>query len=179
MRISAKVDYALRAMAQLASEPGGQPVKAEHIARNQGIPLRFLLGILAELKHARLLTSHRGMEGGYSLSRPPSEISLAEIMRVVDGPLVNLRDSRIGQLGYGGPSEALEEVWMAVRASVRSVLEDVSLTDVAGGSLPVSVRALAEAYRSSGPHGPAPVSHPGLPPPGGAAADVEVPTMTG
>jgi Rrf2 family protein len=149
MRISAKVDYALRAMVQLAAERGGEPVKAEHIARQQGIPPRFLLGILAELKHARLLTSQRGMEGGYVLSRPPSEITLAEIMRVVDGPLVNLRDSRIGQLGYGGPSEAFEDVWMAVRASVRSVLESVTLTDVAMGSLPGAVRALASGYRAA------------------------------
>ncbi len=150
MRVSAKVDYALRAMVQLAAEPGGKPLKAERLATQQDIPLRFLLGILAELRRARLVTGHRGTEGGYVLSRPPAQISLAEVMRVVDGPLVNLRDTRVAQLGYGGASEPLEDVWMAVRASLRSVLEEVSLADVADGSLPDEVRHLAAAYRASG-----------------------------
>jgi Rrf2 family protein len=154
VRVSAKVDYALRAMVQLAAEPGGEPVKAERLARHQDIPLRFLLGILAELRRARLLTSHRGTDGGYALSRPASQITLAEVMRVVDGPLVNVRDSRIAHLGYDGPSEPLEEVWMAVRASLRSVLEKVTIADVAHGSLPIPVRALADAYRHSSQHDP-------------------------
>jgi Rrf2 family protein len=145
--VSAKVDYALRAMVHLAAENGDQPVRAEEIAQAQGIPQRFLLGILAELKHARLVQSHRGKEGGYNLSRPASEISLAEIMRVVDGPLVNVRDSRIGELRYAPGSEPLEEVWMAVRASVRSVLEAVTVADLVSGSLPDAVRSLASDYR--------------------------------
>jgi Rrf2 family protein len=159
VRVSAKVDYALRAMAQLAAEADDQPVKADRIAQTQAIPLRFLLGILGELKNARLLRSHRGSEGGYELTRPATEITLAEIMRVVDGPLVNLRDSRLGELGYGGASMALEEVWMAVRASVRSVLEEVTVADLIGGRLPASVADLAMKYRDTED-----VRHPNLAP---------------
>ena len=149
MRVSAKVDYALRAVAQLASEMGEEPVKADHIARAQEIPLSFLLGILRELTRARLLKSHRGTEGGYELARPPEQITLAEVMRVIDGPLVNLRDSPLRELGYGGPTEALEEVWMAVRSSVRSVLERVTVADLVSGTLPDSVRELADLYVAS------------------------------
>ncbi|MDQ6847048.1 MAG: Rrf2 family transcriptional regulator [Candidatus Dormibacteraeota bacterium] len=146
MRLSAKVDYALRAAAQLAADGGKHPLKAEAIARAQDIPTSFLLGILRELTRGHVLKSHRGADGGYSLARPAGEITLAEIMRVIDGPLINLRDSHIRELGYGGPSEALEDVWMAVRSSVRAVLETVTLADLANGSLPASVRSLAQAY---------------------------------
>jgi Rrf2 family protein len=147
--VSAKVDYALRAIAQLAAEGGDKPVKADHIAKAQDIPVSFLLGILRELKQARLLKSHRGTDGGYGLARPAAEITLAEVMRVIDGPLVNLRDSNLRDLEYGGPSVALEEVWMAVRASVRSVLESVTVADLVNGSLPAPVRGLADAYLQS------------------------------
>ena len=147
MRVSAKVDYALRAAAQLAAvSADGQPLKAETIARAQDIPPSFLLGILRELTRARILKSHRGSDGGYSLARPAADITLAEVMRVIDGPLVNLRDSHIRELGYDGASEALEDVWMAVRSSVRAVLETVSLDDLARGSLPKTVRSLAAEY---------------------------------
>ena len=146
MRVSAKVDYALRAAAQLAKPGDGEPVKAETIAKAQDIPPSFLLGILRELTRAHVLRSQRGSDGGYTLARPAAEITLAEIMRVIDGPLVNLRDSHLRELGYGGASEALEDVWMAVRSSVRSVLEAVTLADLAGGALPESVRCLAEEY---------------------------------
>ena len=149
MRLSAKVDYALRAAAQLAADAGGQPQKAETIAKAQDIPASFLLGILRELTRAQLLKSHRGSDGGYSLARPPADITLAEVMRVIDGPIINLRDSHIRELGYGGPSEALEDVWMAVRSSVRSVLETVTLADLAAGKLPAPVRSLAAAYVQS------------------------------
>jgi len=149
VRVSAKVDYALRAVAQLAAEGNDQPTTAESIARSQGIPPSFLLGILRELTRAHLLHSHRGAEGGYSLARPASEITLAEVMRIIDGPLVNLRDSHLRELGYLGPTEALEEVWMAVRSSVRSVLETVTLADLVNGSLPAPVRRLAKTYVQS------------------------------
>jgi Rrf2 family protein len=146
MRISAKADYALRAMAQLATEPPEQTVNAEHLAEAQDIPLRFLLGILGELKHARLVRSSRGAAGGYSLSRPPAEITLAEILRVVEGPLVNLHDSRIGELGQRGPAGPLADVWRALRTNVRYVLEGVTLADVVAGKLPPEIRALASTY---------------------------------
>ena len=149
MRVSAKVDYALRAVAQLAAEGGERPFKADQIARAQEIPLSFLLGILRELTRGRLLRSHRGTDGGYELARPADQITLAEVMRVIDGPLVNLRDSSLRDLDYGGPSEALEEVWMAVRSSVRSVLEGVTVADLVSGSLPEPVRRLAETYLQS------------------------------
>jgi Rrf2 family protein len=150
MRVSAKADYALRAMAQLASEPPDVPVKAEHIADAQEIPLRFLLGILSELKHARLVRSSRGAAGGYTLSRPADSITLAEILRVVEGPLVNLHDARVGELGHRGAAKALSDVWRAVRTNVRSVLEGVTVAEVVSGNLPPEIRALASTYREEG-----------------------------
>ncbi|HEX9097377.1 MAG TPA: Rrf2 family transcriptional regulator [Candidatus Dormibacteraeota bacterium] len=168
MRVSAKADYALRGMAELALQDTGHPVKAEHIAAAQGIPLKFLLVIMSQLKHAKLVRSSRGSDGGYSLSRPAVEISLAEVLRAVEGPLVDLHDSRIGELEHRGAAEPLIEVWMAVRTNVRAVLESVTVWDVASGRLPAEVRGLAGRYRqapvsqSRGASFPAPhrVSHP-------------------
>ena len=152
MRVSAKVDYALRAVAHIAADGGDRPVKAETIATVHGIPARFLLSILAELKHARLLRSQRGSEGGYTLSRPPAGITLADIMRAVDGPLANVHEARIGELGYARPVEALEEVWMAVRSSLRSVLEGVTLADLVAGRLPDAVTSRAGVPEAWIPH---------------------------
>lgn len=156
MRISLKTDYAVRAMAQLAAEGPDNPVKAEHIARAQRIPLKFLTAILAELKLAYLVRSQRGPEGGYALRRPPEEISLADVIRAIDGPLANVHDTSLENLGYSGASESLKEVWMAVRASLRSVLEKVTLADLASGSLPESIREMAQDYRlqTAGRRGP-------------------------
>ena len=148
MRISAKVDYAVRAMAQLAAEPQGEPVKAEEIARAQDIPLKFLLGILNDLKRAYLLRSQRGAEGGYSLGRPADEITLADVIRAIDGPLANVHDTSLSELQYQGPAESLREIWMAVRASLRSVLETTTLADLAGGSLPDNVKEMASTYQA-------------------------------
>jgi Rrf2 family protein len=152
LRISAKADYALRAMAQLASEPADVPINAEHIAEAQDIPLRFLLGIFTELKHARLVRSTRGASGGYALSRPAREITLAEILRVVEGPLVDLHDTRVGELGYRGAARSLTDVWRAVRTNVRFVLEGITLADVVAGNLPGEIQALASAYREDSLH---------------------------
>ena len=102
---------------------------------------------MAELKHARLVRSSRGAAGGYSLSRPPAEITLAEILRVVEGPLVNLHDARVGELGQRGPAGPLADVWRAVRTNVRYVLEGVTLADVVSGELPPEIRALVTTYR--------------------------------
>lgn len=148
MRISVKVDYAVRAMAQLAADRSEQPVKADTIARAQDIPLKFLLGILADLKRAHLLRSQRGADGGYWLARPATDISLADVIRAIDGPLANVHDTSLAQLTYTGPAESLREVWMAVRTSLRSVLETVSLAELASGSLPERVRSLAEQYEA-------------------------------
>ena len=151
MRVSAKADYALRAMAQLASEAPDTPVTAEHVSAEQDIPLRYLLAIFSELKHGRLVRSSRGASGGYSLSRPADEITLADIMRVVEGPLVNLHDARVGELGHRGAAKALTDVWRAVRTNVRSVLEGVTLADVVSGRLPPSIKKLAATYREDRP----------------------------
>jgi Rrf2 family protein len=148
VRISLRVDYAVRAMAQLAADVTGQPVKAASIAGAQNIPSKFLGGILNDLKRAHLVRSQRGAEGGYTLSRPPSEISLADVIRAVDGPLANVHDTSLAQLRYSGPAEPLPEVWMAVRASLRSVLEAVTLADLVAGTLPEHVQALAAQYRA-------------------------------
>lgn len=142
MRISAKADYAVRAMAQLAVEPPDRPVKAEHIARAQGIPLKFLLAILGELRVARLVRSQRGFDGGFLLERAADKISVADVIRAVEGPLANVHESRPEELSYTGPAEALQEVWIAVRASLRAVLESVSIADLASGDLPEPVKAL-------------------------------------
>ncbi len=148
MRISAKVDYAVRAMAQLAAEPQDEPVKAEDIARAQDIPLKFLLGILNDLKRAYLVRSQRGADGGYALARPADEITLADVIRVIDGPLANVHDQSLSELSYAGPAKRLREVWMAVRASLRVVLETTTLADLAAGDLPDEVRELASTYQA-------------------------------
>lgn len=142
MRVSAKVDYALRAAAELAAAQGEGPVKGEVISRAQGIPLKFLENILLELRHAELVHSQRGTEGGYWLARPASEITLADVIRAVEGPLANVRGVRPEAVAYQGAAEPLREVWVAVRASLRGVLESVTLGDLAAGTLPDSVRAL-------------------------------------
>ena len=148
MRISAKVDYAVRAMAQIAAEPAGRPVKADAVASAQDIPLKFLLGILNDLRRGYLLRSQRGAEGGYLLSRDAHDITLADVIRVIDGPLANVHDVSLSQLEYSGPAEPLRDVWMAVRASLRSVLEVVTLADLVEGRLPDSVEQLADTYRA-------------------------------
>src|SRR3954451_3253516 len=123
MRVSAKVDYAVRAGAELAAAAGAGPVKGDTIAQAQKIPLKFLENILLDLKHAGLVQSQRGAEGGYWLSRPAEEIRLAEVIRAVEGPIANVRGQRPEQVEYAGPAEPLRDVWIAVRASLRSILE--------------------------------------------------------
>jgi Rrf2 family protein len=146
VRISAKSDYAVRAMAELAVAPTGHAVKAESIAEAQEIPLNFLLGILRELRNAHLVRSQRGREGGYVLSKPAKDIALADVIRAVDGPLANVRDLSLQDLSYPGAATALRDVWMAVRGSLREVLEQVSVADLANDRLPASVRRLAEKH---------------------------------
>jgi Rrf2 family protein len=142
VRVSAKVDYALRACAELAAAGDG-PVKGDRLAQAQEIPLKFLENILLDLKHAGLVQSQRGAEGGYWLSRPPDEIVLAEVIRAVEGPIANVRGQRPEQVEYAGPAARLREVWIAVRANLRSVLETVTLADLASGQLPDEVAAIA------------------------------------
>jgi Rrf2 family protein len=151
MRLSAKADYALRASVELASLGEGH-VKAEAVARAQSIPLRFLEQILLDLKHAGLVASQRGAEGGYWLARPPEEIALADVIRAVEGPLANVRGVRPEELAYDGPASALRDVFVALRANIRAVLEEVTLADVAAGELPERVRELVRDDDAWAPH---------------------------
>ena len=129
MRVSAKVDYALRALAELAAAPPG-PVTAERLAQAQEIPLKFLENILLELRRSELVASRRGADGGYWLGRPAAEISLADVVRAVEGPIASVRGSRPEDVSYTGAATALQEVWIELRASMRGVLEQTSLADV-------------------------------------------------
>jgi Rrf2 family protein len=138
MRVSAKVDYALRAALELAAADEG-PTKGEQISQAQDIPLKFLENILLELRHHGLVQSQRGADGGYWLARPPEEIRLAEVIRAVEGPLANVRGSRPEAVGYVGPAARLQDVWIAMRANLRAVLEEVTLADVASGQLPSTI----------------------------------------
>ena len=147
MRIPASVDYAIRAMAELASAGDG-PVTAEELARVQGIPLKFLRGIMTELKRSRLVSSQRGPDGGFVLTRPAEEISLADIFRAIDGPLATVRDQSLSSMTHTGAAAELPTVWMAVRASLRRVLEGVTIADLAAGSLPAAITDLASEYRA-------------------------------
>ena len=141
MRISAKADYAIRAAAELAAAPG--LLKGDQIASAQAIPIKFLENILSELRHAGLVASQRGAEGGYALARPAAEIRLADVIRAVDGPLANVRGMRPEAVTYDGTAKGLQEVWIAVRANLRAVLEKVTLADIAAGALPKPVAKLA------------------------------------
>jgi len=151
MRVSAKVDYAVRAGAELAAAGEG-PVKGERIAQAQEIPLKFLENILLDLKHAGLVQSQRGVEGGYWLARPAAKISLADIIRAVEGPIANVRGLRPEQVEYAGAAESLRDAWVAVRANLRAVLETVTLADLAAGRLPDEVAAIAADPDAWQPH---------------------------
>ena len=151
MRVSAKVDYALRACAELAAARVG-PVKGERIAQAQEIPLKFLENILLDLKHAGLVQSQRGAEGGYWLAQPADEISLAAVIRAVEGPIANVRGMRPEQVEYAGAAKPLSEVWIAVRGSLRSVLEATTIADLAAGRLPDDVRRIAADPAAWEPH---------------------------
>ena len=138
MRVSAKVDYALRASLELAAAGDG-PTKGEQIAQAQEIPLKFLENILLELRHHGLVQSQRGADGGYWLARPAAEIKLADVIRAVEGPLANVRGARPESVAYVGPAARLQDVWIAMRANLRAVLEELTLADVASGELPAGI----------------------------------------
>jgi Rrf2 family protein len=143
MRVSARVDYALRAAAELAARPDA-PVKREAIAAAQAIPVPFLEQILLALKRAGIVRTRRGPEGGYWLARPPEAVTLAEVIRAVEGPLANVQGERPEDVAYTGSAARLQDVWIAVRANLRAVLDEVTLADLAGGRLPDDVVALTK-----------------------------------
>jgi Rrf2 family protein len=148
MRVSAKVDYAVRAAIELAAActdvEGAQVVKGERIAQAQDIPLNFLENILGDLKHSGLVASRRGPDGGYKLAKPPQEISVADVIRAVEGPLASVRGERPEALAYGGNAAALQDVWIALRSNLRGVLEVVTLADLVARTLPEAIALLAK-----------------------------------
>ena len=153
MRLTVKSDYAIRALAALTVRSrGGTLVTAEQMADAQGIPRRFLLGIMAELRKDGLVIGHRGVDGGYALGHLPEEITLADVIRAVEGPLAQIGDERPGEITYVGAAAVLADVWVAVRASLRAVLEQVTLADLAAGRLPPSVGELTHDPDAWQPH---------------------------
>jgi len=144
--ISARTDYAIRALLMLAqeSQSAGAPISVDNLARRQTLPRKFLEAILADLRRAGIVVSQRGAGGGYALARPAARISLGEIFRVVDGPLAEVRGLRPHETSYDGVAEHLPVVWVAVRASLRRVLDGTSLEQLLSGELPTDVRHLAE-----------------------------------
>ncbi|MEU0048349.1 Rrf2 family transcriptional regulator [Streptomyces sp. NPDC006184] len=143
MRISARADYAVRAVLELAVRQGDGPVKAERIAAVQEIPHKFLEGILGDLRRAGIVDSRRGGGGGYRLAGDPAAITVADVIRAVDGPIVSVRGERPTGLAYTGTARPLLPLWIALRANVRRILEGVTLADLAADTLPEPVRALA------------------------------------
>jgi Rrf2 family protein len=143
MRVSARSDYALRAVAELASAGTGR-LKRDVIANRQAIPLEFLESILLALKHAGIVQSQRGAGGGFWLARPPNEISLGDVIRAVDGPMSDVRGDRAEDTAYSGPAKRLQDIWIAVRASLREVLDGTTVEDLVTGKLPKRVRQLTE-----------------------------------
>jgi Rrf2 family protein len=144
MRISAKADYAVRAALELSASPDRAPVKGTVLAEAQRIPLQFLEQIMLDLKRAGLVQTKRGARGGYWLARPAEEVTVADVIRAVEGPLANIHDLSPEETSYPGPAERLRDVWIAVRANLRAVLEEVTLAQLVQGDLPESVAELID-----------------------------------
>ena len=161
MRVTSKVDYAVRACLELAArydslpDRGGQWVKADDVAAAQSISLSNVLSILSELKRAELVKSRRGADGGYRLAYRPADIVIADIVRAIDGPLANIAGRHVEDASYEGAAAPLRDVWVALRAAMRTVLDEVTLADLASNHLPARVRELVaddEAWTTR-PHG--------------------------
>src|SRR6478752_2142370 len=145
MHVTAKADYAVRAVVELADSSQSSPRKVDDVAQAQSIPVSFLENILTQLRSSGVVRSQRGPEGGYWLARPAEELDLAHVIRSVEGPLVGVRGQRPEEIEYTGSAESLQQVWIAVRANLRAVLEAVTVADVAGSKLPKNVIALTKA----------------------------------
>ena len=145
MHVTAKADYAIRAVVELADSSQQEPRKVDSVAKAQGIPVSFLENILTQLRSSGVVRSQRGPEGGYWLAKPAEDLNLAHVIRAVEGPLVGVRGQRPEEIEYMGSAESLKQVWIAVRANLRNVLETVTVADVAAGSLPKDVMALTRA----------------------------------
>lgn len=144
MHVTAKADYAVRAVVELAGSSQQAPRKVDQLAQAQQIPLSFLENILTQLRSSGLVRSQRGPEGGYWLAQPPDQVNLAQVIRAVDGPLVGVRGQRPEEVEYVGSAECLQQVWIALRANLRKVLEHVTVADVASGKLPKEIMALTK-----------------------------------
>jgi Rrf2 family protein len=142
MHVTAKADYAVRAVVELAQSSQSSPRKVDEVAKAQGIPVSFLENILTQLRSAGVVRSQRGPEGGYWLAKPAADVSLADVIRAVEGPLVGVRGQRPEEIEYVGSAESLQQVWIALRANLRKVLEHVTVAEVAAGRLPKDVLAL-------------------------------------
>jgi Rrf2 family protein len=142
MHVTAKADYAVRAVVELADSAQDSPRKVDEVAQAQNIPVSFLENILTQLRSSGIVRSQRGPEGGYWLAQPADEVNLAQIIRAVEGPLVGVRGQRPEEVEYVGSAESLQQVWIALRANLRKVLENVTVADVAAGRLPKEVLAL-------------------------------------
>ncbi len=142
MHVTAKADYAVRAVIELADSSQAAPRKVDEVAQAQNIPVSFLENILTQLRSSGVVRSQRGPEGGYWLARPAEEVSLAQVIRAVEGPLVGVRGQRPEEIEYSGSAESLQQVWVALRTNLRKVLENVTVADVAAGRLPKEVLAL-------------------------------------
>jgi Rrf2 family protein len=145
MHVTAKADYAVRAVIELAGSSQSAPRKVDDIAKAQQIPVSFLENILTQLRSSGVVRSQRGPEGGYWLARPAEELDLAHVIRAVEGPLVGVRGQRPEEIEYAGSAESLQQVWIALRANLRKVLEEVTVADVANGKLPKEISALTRA----------------------------------
>jgi Rrf2 family protein len=142
MHVTAKADYAVRAVVELAGSSQESPRKVDEVAKAQGIPLSFLENILTQLRSAGIVRSQRGPEGGYWLAQAAEEVNLAHVIRAVEGPLVGVRGQRPEEVKYEGSAECLQQVWIALRANLRKVLEHVTVADVASGKLPKAIVTL-------------------------------------
>ena len=152
VRVSAKSDYALRALIELAIRPDGSPVSAEELGRLQGIPHGFLQAILADLRRAEVVLSQRGQAGGWRLARPADQVTVADVIRAVDGPLVSVHGERPEAVSYNASAEALQHVWIAARSSLREVCEQVTIQSLAEGKLPPAVEAMTKSEDAWQPH---------------------------
>jgi Rrf2 family protein len=152
MHVTAKADYAVRAVVELAGSSQSAPRKVDDIAQAQAIPVSFLENILTQLRSSGVVRSQRGPEGGYWLARPAEELDLAHVIRAVEGPLVGVRGQRPEEIEYTGSAESLQQVWIALRANLRKVLEETTVADVADGRLPKAVAALTKADAAWEPH---------------------------
>ena len=142
MHVTAKADYAVRAVVELAGSSQQAPRKVDDVAKAQAIPVSFLENILTQLRSSGIVRSQRGPEGGYWLAQPADQLNLANVIRAVEGPLVGVRGQRPEEIEYVGSAESLQQVWIALRANLRRVLEHVTVAQVAAGKLPEDVLAL-------------------------------------